>query len=195
MTRNAAAVFTPLVGAADDDVLDLLRLERRFFHDGFHHIGKEIVRAYWDAYPRLSALRDRMMGQDGVRLFSGRWVPTGRITKGERAGQATVWANLNYLIQGNCRELLVGAWMTARRTFDAHPEWRADVRLPVHDELVVSCRRRYAAEVCAALEAAMSFEFFGVPITAEADVLLDEQDVSRWMSGDIARKIKEAQAA
>jgi len=157
--------------------------------------GKEIVRAYWDAYPRLSALRDRMMGQDGVRLFSGRWVPTGRITKGERAGQATVWANLNYLIQGNCRELLVGAWMTARRTFDAYPEWRADVRLPVHDELVVSCRRRYAAEVCAALEAAMSFEFFGVPITAEADVLVDEAGVSRWMSGDIARKIREAQAA
>lgn len=157
--------------------------------------GQEIVRAYWDAYPRLDALRRRLMTQDGVRLFSGRWVPTGKITKGERAGQSTVWANLNYLIQGNCRELLVGAWMTAWRTFQEHPEWRAVVRLPVHDELVVSCRRRYAAEVCAALEAAMSFDFFGVPITAEADVLVDEAGVSRWMSGDIARKIREQVAA
>ena len=154
--------------------------------------GKEIVRAYWDAYPALNALRGRMMTQDGVRLFSGRWVPTGKITKGERAGQSTVWANLNYLIQGNCRELLVGAWMTVWRVFQEHPEWRAEVRLPVHDELIVSCRRRYAPEVCAALEAAMSFEFFGVPITAEADVLVDEAGVSRWMTGDIARKIREA---
>jgi DNA polymerase I-like protein with 3'-5' exonuclease and polymerase domains len=154
--------------------------------------GKEIVRAYWDAYPRLSALRDRMMAQDGVRLFSGRWVPTGKITKGERAGQSTVWANLNYLIQGNCRELLVGAWLAFARM---HPDYAGFVRFPVHDELIVSCPWERRVEVCAALERAMSFDFFGVPITAEADVLVDEAGVSRWMSGDIARKIREAEAA
>jgi DNA polymerase I-like protein with 3'-5' exonuclease and polymerase domains len=154
--------------------------------------GVEIVRAYWDAYPKLDALRRRLMTQSGVRLFSGRWVPVGRITKGERAGQETVWALLNYLIQGNCREMLVGAWMAVWREFQTHPEWRAEVRIPVHDELVVSCRREYAEQVCEALVAAMSFDFLGVPITAEADVLLDEAGVSRWMSGDIARKIKEA---
>lgn len=157
--------------------------------------GKEIVRAYWDAYPELDKLRRKMMTQDGVRLLSGRWVPVGKITKGERAGQETVWALLNYLIQGNCRELLVGAWMTVQRAFDANPHWGAMVRIPIHDELVVSCRREYATEVCAVLERAMSFDFLGVPITAEADVLLDEAGTSRLMSGDIARKIREAQAA
>lgn len=157
--------------------------------------GREIVAAYWAAYPALNELKRETMGWDGVRLFSGRWVPTGRLTKGERAGQATIWANLNYLIQGNCRELLVGSWMRVAKVFAAHPEWGAVVRIPIHDELVVSCRRQYAAAVCEALEWAMSFDFFGVPITAEADVLLDEQDDSRWMSGDIARKVAELGAA
>jgi len=150
--------------------------------------GREIIRAYWAAYPKLSALNERLKAQDGVRLFSGRWVPTGQLTKGERAGQFTVWANMNYLIQGNCRELLVGSW---KRFLDEGWGKVAEVRLPVHDELIVSCRWEDRVAVCAALEHAMSFDFFGVPITAEADVLVDEAGVSRWMSGDIARKIRE----
>jgi DNA polymerase I len=157
--------------------------------------GREIVHAYWDAYPLLKALNEEMKTRSGVRLFSGRWVPVGRITKGERAGQETVWALLNYLIQGNCRELLVGAWIAVKREFDAHPRWGARVRIPIHDELVASCKREYAEEVSAVMERCMTFDFMGVPIQAEADVLLDEQGVSRLMSGDIARKIKEAKAA
>lgn len=152
--------------------------------------GREIVAAYWDAYPRLKALRDEMMGRDGVRLYSGRWVPVGRITKGDRAGTETVWALLNYLIQGNCRELLVGAWSTFA---GLHPDYASFVRFPVHDELIVSCPRDRAEEVSKALVAAMSFDFLGVPtvpLDAEADILLDEDGVSRWMSGDIAKKIR-----
>jgi DNA polymerase I-like protein with 3'-5' exonuclease and polymerase domains len=99
------------------------------------------------------------------------------------------------LIQGNCRELLVGAWIQIKKEFDRHPEWGAMVRIPIHDELVVSCLAEYAGVVCAVLERCMTFDFMGVPITAEADVLLDEHGISRMMSGDIARKIKEAQAA
>ena len=154
--------------------------------------GREIIRAYWDAYPKLAELRERMMCQDGVKLFSGRWVPVGRISKGDRAGTDTVWALLNYLIQGNCREMLVGAW---RRFAEMNADYAGFVRFPVHDELIVSCPQDRAEEVSKALTDAMSFDFYGVPITAEADLLIDESGISRWMSGDLAKKIRLAKEA
>jgi hypothetical protein len=41
----------------------------------------------------------------------------------------------------------------------------------------------------------MSFDFYGVPVRADADILLDETGTSRWMSGDRAKEIRELIAA
>jgi hypothetical protein len=88
--------------------------------------------------------------------------------------------------------MLVGSW---RRFAEMHPDYAGFVRFPVHDELIVSCPQDRAEEVSKALTEAMSFDFYGVPITAEADLLIDEAGRSRWMSGDLAKKIRLAKEA
>ncbi len=144
---------------------------------------KGIISDYWGKYPAISKLKEELSGiQDEVVLLSGRRVPVGRTKEGD----LRYWANLNYAIQGNARELLVGAW---RRWAETNRVAGARVRLPVHDELVTQAPRKHAQRVAEEVQAAMTFDFLGVPIVAESDVLLDEAGVSRWMSGDTARKI------
>jgi DNA polymerase-1 len=150
---------------------------------------KGIIREYWGQYPAIADLRERLQDEtDAITLLSGRRVPVGYTKDGDRR----YWANLNYSIQGNARELLVGAW---RRFVETNKIPGVRVWLPVHDELVTQAPRARAAEVAEAVRAAMTFDFLGVPIVAESDVLLDEADVSRWMSGDTARKIAELKLA
>ncbi len=150
---------------------------------------KSIIREYWGKYPAISALKDQLSQvQDEVVLLSGRRVPVGRTKEGD----LRYWANLNYAIQGNARELLAGAW---RRFVESNRIPGVRVWLPVHDELVTQAPRKYAQDVADAVREAMTFDFLGVPIVAESDVLLDEADVSRWMSGDTARKIAQLKLA
>ena len=52
-----------------------------------------------------------------------------------------------------------------------------------------------ALEIAAAVSEEMPFDFYGVPVRADADILLDEDGVSRWMSGDRAKEIRELVAA
>jgi DNA polymerase-1 len=63
------------------------------------------------------------------------------------------------------------------------------VWLPVHDELVLQVPEGREEEVMRDAEQAMRFEFRGVPITADAVVLRDEQGVSRWMTSKRAEAI------
>lgn len=150
---------------------------------------KGIIREYWGQYPAIADLRERLQDEtDAITLLSGRRVPVGYTKDGDRR----YWANLNYSIQGNARELLVGAW---RRFVETNKIPGVRIWLPVHDELVTQAPRARAADVAEAVRAAMTFDFLGVPIVAESDVLLDEADVSRWMSGDTARKIAEMKVA
>jgi hypothetical protein len=69
------------------------------------------------------------------------------------------------------------------------------VWLPVHDELVMQVPDDEIEAVIEDAEAAMRFEFRGVPISATAIVLRDEKGVSRWMTSKHAEKCAVEMAA
>jgi DNA polymerase-1 len=145
---------------------------------------RAIIRTYWERYPAISELKESLTAlQHEVRLISGRLVPVGRT----KDGGSRAYANLNYLIQGSARELLAGAWqMFARRG----PAFARMVWMAVHDEMVLNVPEDRVDEVAGRIESDMTMEFLGVPVAAEADVLLDRAGVSRWMPGDMAREIR-----
>lgn len=144
---------------------------------------RQIIRDYWAKYPAISALNQYLSPQDGVRLISGRWVS---------ASRGRGYALMNYLIQGSSRELLVAA---ARRFASGDPLRERMFWMFIHDENVLQVPEEMATEIAAAVSEAMSFDFYGVPVRADADILLDEHGVSRWMSGDRAKEIRELVAA
>lgn len=148
---------------------------------------KAIIQRYWRQYPKIAQLANTMSNQMGLRLISGRYVPTGHY----KNGGAKTSANLNYLIQGSSRELLVGAW----RRFASTPAREAMIWFPIHDELVLQVPQFIAEDIAHEVSEAMSFDFYGVPVRADADILLDEHGVSRWMSGDHAKDIRARLAA
>lgn len=138
---------------------------------------RQIIKDYWAKYPAISALNDMLSPQSGVRLISGRYVP---------ASQGRGYALMNYLIQGSSRELLVGA---ARRFAKGDVMRERMFWMFIHDETVLQVPEELALEIAAAVSEAMSFDFYGVPVRADADVLIDEDGRSRWMSGDRAKEI------
>ena len=44
------------------------------------------------------------------------------------------------------------------------------LRLPIHDEVLASAPRGEAAEIAREIEKCMTFELYGVPISAEAEI-------------------------
>jgi DNA polymerase-1 len=144
---------------------------------------REIIREYWAQYPGIAALNNQLTPMNGVRLISGRWVP---------ASQGRGYALMNYLIQGSSRELLVAA---ARRFAAGDPFRERMFWMFIHDENVLQVPEHVADEIAAAVSEAMSFDFYGVPVRADADILLDQDGRSRWMSGDRAKEIREQVAA
>lgn len=144
---------------------------------------REIIRTYWARYPAISSLNDYLTPLSGVRLISGRWVP---------ASQGRGYALMNYLIQGSSRELLVAA---ARRFAGGDPLRERMFWMFIHDEIVLQVPDQMVTEIAEAVSAAMSFDLYGVPIRADADVLIDLDGSSRWMSGDRAKEIRMELAA
>lgn len=133
-----------------------------------------IVAGYRNTYTQIQRLTRRMAGlTEGIRTISQRWVP---VTL-DSAGNPRTYASVNYLIQSSARDLLVHSWKLLETRYGlADAIW-----LPVHDELVVQAPEDRVDEYCAALSDCMTFDFWGVPIEAEADVLVDANGVSRWM--------------
>jgi DNA polymerase I len=150
---------------------------------------RQIIATYWDQYPAISDLKAELTSlQHEVRLISGRLVPVGRT----KDGGSRAYANLNYLIQGSARELLTGA---IDRFSKIDPAYAAMLWMMVHDEVILNVPEPMVEQVKIDISAAMTFDFFGVPVEAEADELYDEVGTSRWMPGDHARAIREAMAA
>jgi DNA polymerase-1 len=138
--------------------------------------ARAIVRSYWAQYPSITGYKQWAEMLREVELLSGRRVSV----DADRA-----YANLNYLIQGNARELLVGAWWRLVSEYG----WHDAVWFPVHDELVTQAPEDQVDRLAADTVSCMTFDFLGVPVAADADVLIDEHGTSRWMAGDVARKL------
>jgi DNA polymerase-1 len=135
--------------------------------------GREVIRLFKEAYPAISDLAEDMGHYtSSIRTVSGRRLEVGRTPDGGTRS----YANINYLVQSSARDLLVEAWYRF-----AHDYGRGDlVWLPIHDELVLQVPEAEVEQVTKEIEACMTFDFMGVPITASAAVLRDEQGVSRW---------------
>jgi len=125
------------------------------------------------AYPRIAELAEHMGGyQDHIRTVSGRRLEVGRTPD----GLPRAYANINYLVQSSARDLLVEAWYRLTRD----DQYRDAVWYPIHDELILQVPEAAAEQTLVDVQSAMTFTFFGVPITASAAVLRDEAGVSRW---------------
>ena len=57
MARNAACIFAALVTAADDDVVNVFRVERTFVHDRLDDVTEQVVRTDAREYAAVAAER------------------------------------------------------------------------------------------------------------------------------------------
>ncbi len=131
--------------------------------------------AAWSArYPDLARFKADMDARRFVTLENG-WVaplwdrafwqndgtPAGRIAWGYRHSRK----GLNYATQGNQRQLL------ARAVHDiVRRGWGWALSMLVHDEILLCVPAWMAAQAAADLQAAMTMDFHGVPIVAEATI-------------------------
>lgn len=153
-------------------------------------IAANVVYGMRDAYPAIEALKAYLgMEKEAIRTISNRRLP---VTRNKKTGDLRGYANLNYAVQSAARELLVDAWLRFEDEF-GHD---GVVWYPIHDELVLQIPEDADVEsVLKDAERAMTLDFMGVPIAAEAIVLRDEHGVSRWMPGDVAEKIAKEKAS
>jgi DNA polymerase I len=155
-------------------------------------VAMEVIRVFREQYTDIARYAQYMgMETEAIRTISGRRLPVTRVKgSGDRAGELRSYANVNYAVQSAARECLVTAWIDLEeRHGRAGIVW-----LPVHDELVLMVPDDEIEAVIADVEDSMTFDFRGVPIEADAIVLLDEHGVSRWMPGKHAEKIAAAKA-
>lgn len=130
----------------------------------------ETLNSWRRLFPVLSAYADQLNAQAVVTLESGRQCPlwdrymvgdSGQLLVRPRASRK----GLNYATQGSQRDLLVLAW---RRLVDWG--WGWSLYFFVHDEILLSVPPFLADAASAALQAAMTFDFHGVPIECEAEI-------------------------
>lgn len=136
-------------------------------------LARQTVADWWSAYPRLKAYNAAMKEiRTEIRTFSQRRIPVPR----DRHGELRSYANINYMIQSSARDLLAIAWWK----FAQNPGMAEWVWFPIHDEFVLEVPEDRVDDAMEAIQTSMRMEFFGVPIAAEAEVLRDEDGVSRW---------------
>jgi len=121
-------------------------------------VARDVVRRFRRAYPRITAFGAAMAEQDPVRNAARRRIP---------ADPARTYANSNYAIQSTARDLLVEAVYRLCAVEGWHPHlWAL-----IHDEIVLQVPADAAQHARRALQQAMTTEFRGVPIEAEAEII------------------------
>lgn len=151
-------------------------------------LAADIIRAHRDRYTSIGAYSKYLALQRvSIRTISGRRLA---VTRNRKTNDLRVHANVNYAVQSAARELLVDSWYRFDREF-GRGEY---VWYPIHDELVLEVPEHEVEAVIADAERCMRFEFRGVPISATAVELRDEQGVSRWMTSKRAEQIRKAAA-
>jgi DNA polymerase-1 len=152
--------------------------------------AKAATNGFRDAYGEIRAFSQAMNGMEQIRTETFRRIPVTQYTrKGGTTAEPAYFRFLNYKIQSAARDLLVLALHRLAEMGLADMLW-----LPIHDELILQVPENRVDECMAKLQEAMRMNFLGVPITATAVALYDEDGVSRWMTCDRAEKIREAKA-
>lgn len=139
--------------------------------------AQEVLTRFWSTYSRIKGYNDALKYErHELRTFSHRRIP---VAIDSRDGSPKVYANLNYMIQSSARDLLVRAWWRFDREYGLG-SW---VWMAIHDEIVLEVPVDQVERAVAAIQDCMTMDFMGVPITATAEVLTDEDGVSRWRKG------------
>lgn len=146
------------------------------------------TRAYREAYPSISVYSRSMEGQPEIRTQTHRRIPvTHWFNPRKGAVEPAYFRFLNYMIQSSSRDLLVLALHRLAEQGMAEMVW-----VPIHDELILQVPEDQVDEYMDKLQSAMAMNFLGVPITATAVAMYDEDGVSRWMTCDRAEKIRDS---
>ena len=147
------------------------------------------TRAYREAYPLISVYTRSLEGQPEIRTQTHRRIPVTTWHNPRKGGvEPAYFRFLNYMIQSSSRDLLVLALHRLAEQGMAEMVW-----VPIHDELILQVPEDQVEQYMANLQDAMTMNFLGVPITATAVAMYDEDGVSRWMTCDRAEKIRDAQ--
>jgi DNA polymerase-1 len=142
--------------------------------------------AYREAYPGVSRYGRSLEVDDHVRTLTHRYIPaTARVDRRTGERQELRFRFINYMIQSSSRDLLVLALHRLAEAGMLDMLW-----IPIHDELILQVPADRVEECMAALQDAMTMDLLGVPITATAVALIDEDGVSRWMTCDRAEEVK-----
>lgn len=141
------------------------------------------TRAYRDAYPAIDVYSRGLQQAHEVRTLTHRRIPATFISRDGIREEAR-FRFLNYMIQSSSRDLLVMALHRLAEQGMAEMLW-----VPIHDELILQVPRGRLDECMRALEDAMRMVLLGVPISATAVALIDEDGVSRWMTCERAENI------
>lgn len=141
------------------------------------------VRTFRERYKSIDQF-SRKLGQrrEYVTSISHRRIPVGTVKK---TGEKRTYANVNYVVQSSARDLLVHAWYKFAQRGRGHQVW-----FPLHDELICQASQHDVDATLKDMQECMTFDFMGVPITATAVPLYDENGVSRWMTADHAQLMK-----
>jgi DNA polymerase-1 len=147
------------------------------------------TRSYREAYPEIGTYSRGMEGMPEIRTQTFRRIPVTHWKNFRKGGltEPAYFRFLNYMIQSSSRDLLVMALHRLAVMGMADMVW-----VPIHDELILQVPADRVEEFMAKLQEAMRMTFLGVPITATAVALYDEDGTSRWMTCDRAEKIRDA---
>lgn len=172
MRQGAKAAFLAwCYGATDPKLAETLAKDQA---PGVAPITTAPSAAWAVRYPDLARYRNDMNARRAIVLENG-WVaplwdrafhtddgtPTGRIRWGGRPSRK----GLNYATQGNQRQLLARAVHEIVRR-----GWAWALSMLVHDEILLCVPEWMAPAAAADLQAAMTMDFHGVPIVAEATI-------------------------
>lgn len=122
--------------------------------------AKKAVKGFWDTFPATKKLSNRC--SEEARRNGHVFTVTGRrILTDERRP----YAGMNYRIQGTCRDI------TARALIELDKAgFTPYMRLPIHDEIVMSLPKERAEEMAAEAAKIMAFTYKGLTIPADYEV-------------------------
>ena len=123
--------------------------------------ARDIIDGFFSAYPQLEEYIQTTQQETEIVSLSGRRTAI---------DPDKAYASTNYYIQGAARDLFADALLRLRTA-----GWGDALWLVIHDEIILQVPHDQATAAYEALEQAMTCEFRGIPITADAKVLGD-----RW---------------
>lgn len=122
--------------------------------------AREVIKGFESTYPGVKKLSERLQREAKRKGYIT--TPTGRVLPVDKDRP---YAALNYMIQSTSRDITATALL---RLADAG--LTKHLRLPVHDEVILSVPTERAEEICQTVADIMTVDFNGVHVASDHDV-------------------------